>query len=115
VQPLDWTGGTIHAMLISEAVTATPYIFDYYFYHHVSEPYMQELRRRFMERLKEENPRFMIDMVATPRPTGKDTTTEFPELQNFMHNNYIVVYKGNGFTILEKKSASPPLKIKDKG
>jgi hypothetical protein len=33
VQPLDWTGGTLLAMLESHACIATPYVFDFYFYH----------------------------------------------------------------------------------
>lgn len=106
VQPLDWTGGAVHGMLISEAVIGTPYIYDYHFYHHISEPYIQKIRRRFIERLKEEKPRFIIDMAAKPSPKGKDTSTEFPELQKILGENYIVVYKGNRFIILERKFTS---------
>lgn len=102
VQPLDWTGGALHGMLISEAVVATPYIYDYHFYHHVSEPYIQEIRKRFIEQLKEEKPRFIIDMAVKPRPKGEDTTTEFPELKKFIGESYIVVYVGDGFKILER-------------
>lgn len=48
VQPLDWTGGTLLAMLETRAYIATPYVFDFYFYHHVSNSYIQSLRADFM-------------------------------------------------------------------
>jgi len=104
VQPLDWIGGAVHAMLISEAVLATPYIYDVHFYHHISEPYIREIRWRFLQQLMKEMPRFIIDINGEPMPWGRDTTTEFPELQYFMDENYVVVYKDIGFKIFERKN-----------
>ena len=106
VQPLDWVdGGAVHGMLIAQAVVATPYIQDFYFYHDISEPYIQEIRRRFIKCLKEEYPKYIIDIdvAVAERPTGKDTTTEFPELKKYISENYIAVYKCNGFKILGRK------------
>ena len=105
VQPLDWTGGTIHGMLMAEAVAATPFIYDYHFYHHISQPYIQELRKRFVQDLTEARPRYIIHMLKMPRPYGKDTTSKFLELQDFIINNYFVVFKTNEFTIWERKYA----------
>jgi hypothetical protein len=102
VQPLDWTGGAVHGMLISKAVLATSYLYDYHFYHHVSKPYIQRIRKRFINQLEEEKPRYVINMYEKPRPRGADTTTEFAELQEFIDEHYVTVYKGNGFDILEK-------------
>ena len=104
VQPLDWTGGVIHGMLISEAVIATPYILDYYFYHHVSHPYIRELRRRLIKGLKKEKPRYIIYMAATQRPRGEDTSRRFPKLFELIDKNYSVAYEGNKFTIYEIKN-----------
>ena len=53
VQPLDWTGGAVHAMLLARAQLATPFMYDFHFYHHVSHPYIQRLRRRFLHALVE--------------------------------------------------------------
>jgi len=103
VQPLDWTGGVIHGMLISEALIATPYILDYYFYHHVSHPFIQELRRRLIKELEEGKPRYIIYMAATPRPKGEDTSRRFPKLLDLIDKNYSVAYEGNRFTIYEIK------------
>ncbi len=106
IQPLDWTGGALHAALISEAVVATPYIYDYHFYHHVSKPQIQHIRQKFISDLQAEQPRYIIDMIAKPRPTGQDTTTEFPELQTLLATNYAPVHRGNGYVILERKPDS---------
>jgi hypothetical protein len=107
VQPLDWAGGAIHGMLIAKAVVATPYIHDYHFYHHVSDPYIQDIRKRFIKHLKGNPPKYIIiyDMTLKNRVQGKDTTTEFPELTIFIDKNYKNVYDGNGFKILERQSA----------
>ena len=107
------------AMLISEAVVATPYVYDYHFYHHVSEPYIRELRRRFMRRLVKEPPRFVIDVTAKPTVGGEDTTTEFPELSELIERRYSVAHAGDGFRILLMEedvragSADPPAGIRD--
>jgi len=106
IQPLDWTGGAIHAALLSNAVVATPYIYDYHFYHHVSTPTIQLMRRRFIERLTAERPRYIIDMYTKPTPKGDDTSTVFPELKTFVERNYRPVQRGNGYVILERQNGT---------
>lgn len=103
VQPLDWTGGSIQAMLIAKAVLATPFMADYQFYLHVSSPYIQELRHTFIGQLREATPRFIID-VNTNKPwvSGEDTTREFPELQQFIAQCYLKRFEGNGYLIYER-------------
>lgn len=109
VQPLDWAGGTLHGMLLARAVVATPYIYDYHFYHHVSSPYIQRLRREFIEQLKRDRPRFIVDMAVKSTPAGADTTREFPALRNFIAKNYVAVYQGRGFRIFESGAAPAQL------
>ncbi len=102
VQPLDWTGGAVHAMLLSKAQAATPYIYDYHFYHHISTPYIQKLRQHFINKFIEVMPRFVIE-VDTDKPwvSGPNTTRDFKELQNILETYYSITYKGNGYNILE--------------
>ncbi len=101
VQPLDWTGGAVHAMLLSRARLATPFVYDFHFYHHVSSAYIQELRRRFIAALSGARPRFIIQVVAPDKPWvgGEDTTMEFPELASLIASNYAVVSSGQGYII----------------
>ncbi len=101
VQPLDWTGGAIHAMLLSKAKLATPFAYDFYFYHDISKPYIKGLRRRFVSDLLETRPRFVIDILDKPHPSGHDTTREFPELFQILNDNYRVAFQGKGFVIYE--------------
>jgi len=105
VQPLDWTGGVIHGMLIAEARPATPYLYDFPFYHHVSSPYVFELRGRFLEALRSARPRYVIEIPGEDKPwvRGKDTTRDFNKLRRFLETNYAEVVKRNGYVIYERR------------
>ncbi|MBL8063076.1 MAG: hypothetical protein JNK32_08670 [Anaerolineales bacterium] len=105
VQPLDWTGGTLLSMLETHAPIATSYVFDFYFYHHVSSPYIQSLRTDFMTQLKEARPRFIIEVTAIDKPwvTGEDTTREFPELRAFLDEHYSITMEKEDYVIYERR------------
>jgi hypothetical protein len=105
VQPLDWTGGTLLAMLETRAPIATSYVFDFYFYHHVSNPYIQSLRNDFMTQLGESKPRFIIEVTAIDKPwvSGEDTTREFPELRAYLAEHYSVTMEKEDYVIHELK------------
>jgi hypothetical protein len=106
VQPLDWTAGAVHAMLIARAPIATRYVYDFHFYHHVSRPYIQELRRRFIMELSDARPRFLIEMTTDDKPwvSGRDTTRRFEALEAFIRGGYTVAVEGKGFRIHERRS-----------
>ncbi|MFN8176369.1 MAG: hypothetical protein U0167_00410 [bacterium] len=107
VQPLDWSGGAVHAMLIARATIATSFIYDHYFYHHVSTSYIQGLRRRFIEELTRARPRFIVQITANkPWVTGRDTTKSFDELDRILRDDYRVAVAGNGFVIHERRGAA---------
>ena len=105
VQPLDWTGGVVHGMLIAEAPPATPFLVDFPFYHHVSSPYVFELRGRFLEALRKARPRFVIEVPGADKPwvRGKDTTRDFNKLRRFLEANYSEVVNRNGYVIYERR------------
>ncbi|MFN8413258.1 MAG: hypothetical protein U0Z26_12795 [Anaerolineales bacterium] len=105
VQPLDWTGGTLLAMLESKAHLATPYVFDFYFYHHISTPYIQSLRANFMDDLIAASPRFIIEVTAIDKPwvTGPDTSREFPELRAYLNTKYSIKINKPDYVIYEIK------------
>jgi hypothetical protein len=103
VQPLDWTGGAVHAMLIARAKLATPFMYDYHFYHHVSRPFIQLLRTRFIQDFQKARPRFVVQYFGEtkPWPKGYDTTREFPKLQAMLASDYEVKISGLDYRILE--------------
>lgn len=104
MQPLDWTGGALHALLSARAAPATSFVYDIQFYHHVSSPYIQELRRRFITELTAARPRFIveIDDASKPWPEGPDTTHSFPALRSILARDYQVALRGAGYTIDER-------------
>jgi hypothetical protein len=105
VQPLDWTGGTLLAMLETRAPIATSYVFDFYFYHHVSNPYIQSLRTDFMTQLQESKPRFVIEVISIDKPwvSGEDTSRDFPELRAFLDANYSITMEREDYIIYERR------------
>jgi hypothetical protein len=105
VQPLDWTGGSLLAMLETRTPIATPYVFDFYFYHHVSDPYIQSLRVDFMQHLQESRPRFIIEVLSVDKPwvAGADTSREFPALRRFIAENYDLTLYKEDYVIYELK------------
>lgn len=105
IQPLDWTGGAIHAMLLLRAKMATRYMQDFHFYHHISHPYIKSLRLDFITVLKREKPRFVIRILSQDKPWvfGPDTTKKFPELDYFLSREYAIVKDGTDYQILERK------------
>lgn len=105
VQPLDWTGGTLLAMLETRVPIATPYVFDFYFYHHISEPYIQSLRTDFFGSLSGSRPRFIIEVTAIDKPwiTGEDTSRDFPALRTFLDEYYSVTIQKDDYVIYERQ------------
>ena len=103
VQPLDWTGGTLLAMLETRTSIATPYVFDFYFYHHVSDPYIQSLRVDFVHQLQSSSPRYIIEVTSIDKPwvSGENTTREFPELRAFLNEYYSVTIQKDDYNIYE--------------
>ncbi|MBN1439088.1 MAG: hypothetical protein JW929_06735 [Anaerolineales bacterium] len=104
VQPVDWVGGAVHAMLIARVRIATPFIYDEYFYHNVNDPYIQRLRERFMASLESAMPRFIVEVYDDgpfAEPTGPGTSREFPEFRAFLAEHYTVVKEGPGYRIYE--------------
>jgi hypothetical protein len=105
VQPLDWTGGAVHGMLMARAKLSTRFIYDFHFYHHISNPYIIRLRQEFLSELGVKKPRFVIQVLGKdkPWPSGLDTTQEFPELQAFLDQYYTTAQSGSTYRILERR------------
>lgn len=104
IQPLDWTGGTLLAMLETHTRIATPYVFDFYFYHHVSSPYIQSLRMDFLDRMRIARPRFIIEVTAADKPwiVGEDSSREFPEFRKFLRENYSIKIQKDDYAVYER-------------
>lgn len=60
IQPLDWVGGTAEALFEAHRNIATRFVYDFHFYHDVSNPYIQDLQREFIDELIIKPPQFII-------------------------------------------------------
>jgi hypothetical protein len=103
VQPLDWTDGAVHAMLLARAPIATRFLYAFHFQHHVSTDYIQNLRASFLAELALAEPAYVVRMTECRRPHGVDTSPFFPELDRFLAEHYVLATGAPGYEILERK------------
>jgi hypothetical protein len=102
VQPLDWTGGALHAMLRARTPIATPYIYDFVFYHHVDTDYIRSLRGRFLTAFDAARPRYVIEVFMKGTVAGPGTTHRFDELRARLNHDYRIAVPGDGYAIYER-------------
>ncbi len=108
VQPVDWAAsGVVHGMLDAEAKIATPFIYHFHFYHHISSPFIQKLRKRFLKSFNEAKPRFVVEgKLKRPFVNGYDTTTQFQEFEDILREQYEPVMKRSDYYVWERKTVS---------
>ncbi len=108
VQPLDWTSGANHALLLTRTPLATSFLYNYHFYHHVDTPVIQGLRRRFMAELAAQRPALVIDIDGEEAPTGPGTARDFPALDAWLRRHYRPVTQGADWQLLRRVEGLPP-------
>ncbi len=102
VQPLDWTSGTLHAMMLARAELATRFMYDFHFAHHVSHPTIQGLRSKFVEELRSDPPEALLEGLKATRVKGEDVSYDFPELEKFRTENYTKVAESERFALYRR-------------
>ena len=91
-------------MLEARVPPTSRYLYDFYFYHHVSNPEIQFIRKDLINQLVISRPKVIIQYYdGRPWVSGKDTTREFPELQQFLTDNYYVDKDKNGYRLWMRK------------
>jgi hypothetical protein len=103
VQPLDWTGGAVHALLLTRTRIATPFLYDFYFYHHPDSGYVTALRRRFLDQLAAARPAFVVMTDQLRRLEGPRTTYRFDALTGLLARDYCVVVATRRFVLYERR------------
>ncbi len=101
--PLDWVEGALHAMLRAEMTPGTTFVYDFHFRHHVSSPYIQQLRARFLREMNGNAPRFVIRIHRRSPFTGPDTAPDFPALDALLAERYRPALIEPPFEILERR------------
>lgn len=103
VQGIEWAFcGIAHAFLEAKAKPATHTIWGEVLYHHVSTPFVQGLRKDFMDQMRAAKPRFVVcSMDESDFVQGTDTTMTFPEFESFLGENYFPALDTRDFRIWE--------------
>lgn len=93
-QAFDTTGGAIDALLRAEVPLATPFLYDFYFFHDVDDPEIQGLRREFIEHFDAARPRFLVVMKRSwgVRDDYGDLDS-FPKLASRIARDYRIVWE----------------------
>lgn len=103
VQVLDWGGGALHAMLRARQPVATRFLYDYHFIT-VSQSHSFincALNSWFSCKGP---PTYIIEnrMNQGVRPRGRDTTNDFPALQQFLQQQYFPLTTLRGYRIYQR-------------
>jgi hypothetical protein len=102
VQPLDWTGLALHAMLRARTPLATRLLEDVHVHHHAGDPYIERLRTMLLDDLARTRPRLVIEVDARGWASGPDGRAPFPQLDEVLRTRYRIVERQDGYTIHER-------------
>jgi len=108
IQPIEWNGGIAQAMLRMNVPPATPYLVDFIFHHHLSNPFVQGMKADFIAKLEHARPRYVVMKTRNPfYPSGRDTSRDFPELRHLLATEYKMTWAEHGYRIYERKLSEP--------
>lgn len=108
VQVLEWTNGGAHAALLAGTRAATPFFQDFMFYHHVSTPYVQTLRARFLRAFDGDPPKLVVRVNGDQRACfGPDTVGVWDELELRLHRDYRPIDATLGYVIYQRVIKTP--------
>ena len=107
VQGIEWAScGIAHAFLELQAKPATHTIWGEVLSHHISNPFLKDYRRTFMEQLKASRPRFIVvSRIRYDYVVGRDCGRDFPELEAFLSSSYVPALESNDFRIWESNTS----------
>jgi dipeptidyl aminopeptidase/acylaminoacyl peptidase len=69
----------------------------------VSNPYIKELRRRFLRALRDSKPKFVVAMPEVGRFAGRDIDLRFEELDTLLRESYVPVVAEPAFILYERR------------
>lgn len=100
IQPVGWTdNGVVIPCFEVESKLPTSFIYGYQFYHHTNTPYIKNLRKKFVEELNLNPPRFLLEapyMTFQLVGTHRDQVN-FPEYEQFRDQNYRFVMRAKNY------------------
>lgn len=100
-QPIDWTYGALHGMLMTDTLPATRFVEFSYFLHSVSTPLIQSLRKEFLTDLEKRPPRFLLEVRSEKWPNGIDAEKHFQAFEDWRDVHYHVAEQSEHYCIWE--------------
>jgi hypothetical protein len=103
-QPLDWTEGVLHGMLIARIPLATRFMADFEFYFSPEHPYVRRIRKEFLAELESAKPRWVIATAHKYKawPGGPPDAAHFQELEDYLVAHYTKATSTDKVLILER-------------
>lgn len=90
VQVMDFMSGGIHALYKLHYKQSTRFIYDFHFFHDTHHPYIQGLRKEFLNSLQSNPPVFFVLTKVSWPFQGYERLNKFPELCNWLSANYVL-------------------------
>ena len=105
LQSMDVMSGTINICLRLHILKPTRFINDAFFYFEYTHPYVQGLRKEFLNDLRKKRPLFITMSRGGFPIEGFDRIKLFPELDQFLRENYILDRERERYRIYKRKNA----------
>ena len=99
VQMLDDVIGGLHTLYRLRAPHATRFLYDFHFFHHVSTPYIQNLRRQLLDELRASRPGVVVLFRHGQPVGGFDRLEGFPELADWLADGYQLTRREDVFRV----------------
>jgi hypothetical protein len=103
VQVLDTSQGGIHALLRLGLRQPTRYLYDFHFFHDVTDPRIGRLRREFAEGLDAHPPAAIVVFRDTWLRPGYERIAEFPRFAALLARRYALSVDGGEYRIYAKR------------
>ena len=98
--------GGIHALLRLRARQPSRFLYDFHFYHDVSDPYVRGLRAELMAALRRRPPAAVVLFTPGWPSGGYERVAGFPELDGWLRDGYQVTEEGDGFRLYVERAAA---------
>lgn len=104
IQILDTAEGGIHALLRLGRHLPTRFMYDFHFYHDIESPFIQDLRREFIQGLQDNPPHSIVlfHFHWLP-PFDESRINSFPELTDLLDTHYPRRQQRDDYTIYSSK------------
>ncbi|MCX7715311.1 MAG: hypothetical protein N2171_06260 [Clostridia bacterium] len=93
VQVLDFVSGHIHALYVLRCKQPTRFLFDAQFFHDIDSPYIQSLRKEYLQDISIQPPTYIILSIQSWPVNGYERIETFPLFRDWLYENYTLVHE----------------------